>query len=146
MDFEGKGLAIIGRFAFVLLNAGGPKIRGYVFARTDYLMKVLEYKTCYRISLENYIWIGMRHTCLNYFFFFPFFPLLCIFFFCFSFSPPPPNSQPSPLNWLVVSVLNPGVQSNVPGQCNEEMTGIPTCVTPKSEWASSKQCPFAPHS
>lgn len=55
MDFEAKGLAIIRRFTFVFLNVGGQKIRGYVFARTDYLMKVLEYKTYYRISLESCI-------------------------------------------------------------------------------------------
>lgn len=43
MGLEGKGSAIIQRLTFVLLNVGVQMIRGYVFARTDYFMKVLDY-------------------------------------------------------------------------------------------------------
>lgn len=53
MDFEGKCLAIIQSFTFVLLNVGEQKIRGYVFARTDYLIIVLEYKTRYTMFLDS---------------------------------------------------------------------------------------------
>lgn len=49
MDLKGKGSPITQRLTFVLLSVGAQMIKGYVFARTDYFMKVIEYNA-FRIS------------------------------------------------------------------------------------------------
>ena len=141
MDFEGSSLAIIQKFAFVLPNVGGQKIREDVFARTDYLMKVLDYTTLQNIFRECY---SHRNGAFLFelfllFSLLPSSPSVLLFPFFFFFS----SSSSFRTSWQ--SGLYTCVQSNaVAARCSKGTTGFPTSVAYKSEQASSKQCPWAP--